>query len=564
MSRPSPFVFARVPFLAVLALSLSLWVPKAAAQLAGSLDNGFTLYKTAGDRVISVSPQPDGKIVFGGTFSQIDGAPRSTLARVNADGSLDTAFVPPIIESYNTRTDATITQLNPFYVPAVFTTVVQNDGKILVGGSFYFVNGVAGYGGLVRLNADGSLDTAFQAPRFSGNVFAIVPLANGEYLVGGDFSYVGSDQRNCLVLLKASGKVDLAFNAGVFAGTLSSNDAVSTFPTVASLAVQSDGKIIAGGIFTTVNGTSRRGLARFRANGKLDKQFVADANFNPPSASGPATTSVDQVLSVALQSDGKILVGGTFSDPKSGDPINSLVRLNTDGTFDTAFNPGGAGTEGLDDFGAPLDPTVKSIILESDGKILIAGSFHKYNDVNSIAIARLNVDGTLDPTFSVGNGSPGSGPGDDVLKLAIEPDGKLLAGGIFESVDGVARPLVARFNLVADAPPGVVVSIVASSPNATRAGVKGVDVVTRAGGNLSAPLTVKYFTSGTAQPGIDYRKLTGAVTIPGGSSSATIKVKPLADSPATGKVSVVVHLSDSAAYGVGSPGLARVRINEGQ
>src|SRR6185503_18710842 len=175
------------------------------------------------------------------------------------------------------------------------------------------------------------------------------------------------------------------------------------------LGVQPDGKIVIGGQFTAVNGTSRNYIARLNADGTLDNSFN--------SGSGPDNA----IVSLALQPDGKLLIGGFFSSV-NGIPRNRIARLNTNGSLDTSFDAGSvaAGT------------SVRSIALQSDGKVLIGGEFAK-------AIARLNVDGSLDTSFN-----PGTGANNQVRSIAVQSDGKVLIGGHFTFINGAARNYIAR------------------------------------------------------------------------------------------------------------------------
>ena len=152
--------------------------------------------------------------------------------------------------------------------------------------------------------------------------------------------------------------------------------------------------------FTTVNGSSRTNLARLNDDGSLDPSF------------DPGTGVFS--AHVALQPDGKVLVGG-----------GRIARLNSDGSLDTSFNPGTAAVGGL-------------IALQPDGKIITLG-FTTVNDVNRIHIARLNTNGTLDTSFN-----PSNAADDSTTCMALQPDGRLLIGGWFASINGVARNYVAR------------------------------------------------------------------------------------------------------------------------
>ncbi len=540
-------------------LVLGAWCVPAKAQLAGSLDAGFLLTRTLQDQVFTVAPAKDGNVVLGGELTQIDGVQLGPIYRVHSDGSLDTGFVPPRIQSYDTLTDSIITATNPNFKVVVFTTAVQSDDKVLVGGAFFFVNGKPGYGGLIRLNSDGSIDTSFQAPRFSGSVYAVVPLSNGQVLVGGDFSYINTTKSNALARLNADGTLDTSFAPGNFAGTPPDSNPVSTYPTVHAIVVQPDGKVIIGGVFTSIGGTSRRAIARLNTDGSVDTGFVPDPAFNPPAPNFGNDYSVDQVLTMALQSDGKIVVGGSFRDPSTATalnptPVTSVYRLNPDGSLDGSFNPGGAGTAYKDPNFKVSNELVNAVVLQADGKIIIGGPFLGYDGVPANLIARLNTDGTLDSSFDVG-----TGPVFNVNALALQADAKLLVGGTFTSVDGVTRPYVARFNTVADAPPGVVVGIAATKKRAYESDqTKGKFTVTRTGGNLDSRLTVKYTVSGPAMPGVDYAQLSGTVKIRSGQTSAVIKVIPLGSTLATDGEKVTVTIVPNAAYGLAPKSSASV------
>jgi uncharacterized delta-60 repeat protein len=547
--------FSCIRFLTSLGLGCGavFLAANALAQGAGSLDAGFTLTNSKGATVYTLSPQSNGNIVIGGYLpDEVDGVINGPLTGVQADGELDTSFAPPQLQSYDTLTDKIITKIVPADIPEVFTTVIQSDGKILVGGSFFFIDGKPGYGGLVRLNPDGSLDTSFNAPRFNGPVFAVAPLASGKFIVGGGFTYVGNIARTCVAQLNSDGTFDPGFNPGVFSGSPPLQEApISSVAAVHSLAVQPDGKIVIGGVFTGIGNAQRRSLARLNTDGSLDGGFVPAAGFNAPStmAGVKADYSLGQVFDLAVQADSQIVVVGSFRDPASTSlssptPANCVYRFNTDGSFDASFNPGGVGTVYSASFAFDSNTFVAAVSLAPDGKIYIGGPFVGYNGHLAHLIVRLNADGTRDTSFNVG-----LGPTFTVYSLALQTDGKLLAGGDFSSVDHVSRPFVARFETVAGMAPGVVAGIQATRKVAVAdGGVKGQFTVTRAGGNPTAELTVSYTVGGTAKTGVDYRALPGILTIPGGRSSAVINVKPVAGGPEHGNRKVTVTLVPTAAY----------------
>jgi uncharacterized delta-60 repeat protein len=191
---------------------------------------------------------------------------------------------------------------------------------------------------------------------------------------------------------------------------------------VSTTSIQSDGKIIIGGWFTSYDGTTRNDIARLNSDGTLDGTF----NLNLGTAlyeSGVYTTSI--------QSDGKIIIGGFWYADIEIIAINGIARLNADGTLDGTFNPG----SGANNY-------VRTTAIQSDGKIIIGGQFTSYNGVARNRIARLNADGTLDGTFN-----PGTGTNDDVRTSSIQSDGKIIIGGDFTSYDGTGRNRIARINV---------------------------------------------------------------------------------------------------------------------
>ncbi len=137
----------------------------------------------------------------------------------------------------------------------------------------------------------------------------------------------------------------------------------------------------------------------------------------------------DEVLSAALQSDGKIILSGKFTE-------NRLMRKNTDGTDDDTFSS----TWQLGGFNLP----VHSVAVQADDKIIAAGEFSNFDDTLAGHIARLNANGTLDTEFMR---NLGTGFDDSVITVAIQDDGKILAGGLFMSFNGTSVRRVARLNL---------------------------------------------------------------------------------------------------------------------
>jgi uncharacterized delta-60 repeat protein len=284
---------------------------------------------------------------------------------------------------------------------------LQSDGKILVGGSFHSSNATP-INALVRLNTDGSLDSTFNMGGSGFDSSAVVDsLAvqpDGEILVGGEFSVYNGDSHVRLMRLNPDGSADPGFDVG----------GGFNFP-VQTLALQPDGKIVAGGSFTMFNGNPQNRMTRLNSDGSLD------ASFNIGSGASNA------VFSVVLQPDGKVLVGGGFQT-FNGATLHRLVRLNPDGSIDPSLN-----------VGSGFNALVASIALLPDGRFLAGGAFSTYQGGSAPHLAQLNPDGSVDPTFNIGSGF------DNIVQsVVLQPDGKILAGGYFISFQGTTEGHMAR------------------------------------------------------------------------------------------------------------------------
>ncbi|MFA7379816.1 MAG: T9SS type A sorting domain-containing protein [Bacteroidia bacterium] len=364
----------------------------------GILDASFNPGTGANSTVWTTSIQSNGKIIIGGYFTSYNGTVRNYIARLNADGSLDTSFNQGTGVGY-----------------IVFSTSIQSDGKIIIGGYFNSYNGT-GRICIARLNADGSLDSSFNpGTGAKWSVESTSIQSNGKIIIGGGFTSYNGTGRNYIARLNADGSLDASFNPGTGANRI-----------VWTTSIQSNGKIIIGGEFTSYNGTGRNYIARLNADGSLD------ASFNP------GTGANNFVYSTSIQSNGKIIIGGEFTS-YNGTGRNYIARLNADGSLDSSFNPG-TGANG----------TVWKTTIQSDGKIIIGGNFTSYNGTVRNYIARLNADGSLDSSFN-----PGTGANSTVWTTSIQSDGKIIIGGNFTSYNGTGRNRIARINgvCVPPAPP---------------------------------------------------------------------------------------------------------------
>jgi uncharacterized delta-60 repeat protein len=440
----------------------------------GSLDSTFNpgagLTTSATGSFVPVSElllQPDGMLLVGGYFTAVDGVPRSGLARLKADGSVDTSFNP----------GSALAIGFPDFGPLTGMALLSN-GQILVAGSFKAFEDVA-VPGIARLNPDGSLDFAFAPPLqqqdLRPSVSAVLVQSDGRIIISGFFDAIDAERRPGLARLKSDGNVDLTFAPPIDPA----GDDLYT-----ALALQSDGQLIAFRQFAGADSTSHRVIARLKPDGTLDPTFSVEL--------APGETGQLQVLATAFQPDGKLLVGGSLaSAPDSAHW--GLLRIATAGTIDSSFSPqlelaegadanvvsvaaqadrkvllGGTFTriDGLtrtffarlnadgavDSTFAPVlksdepGPSVSAILVQDDGKVLIGGTFSTINGTSRNGIARLNPDGSLDATFDVGSGTIDNGSVGRVTALAVQPDGKVLVGGGFTALNGQPYPWFARLN----------------------------------------------------------------------------------------------------------------------
>ncbi len=305
------------------------------------------------------------------------------------------------------------------------SVVVQPNGKIVVtgtSGSLGFTNDPSDYS-TVRYLSDGSLDASFGTngivttnlgPQDRANSIAL--QSDGKIVVGGTSNGVIAIEAFAIVRYNQNGTVDSSFTtanqSGVFMGPLGDCRAI---------AIQFDGKIVAAG--TTSNGGNDFLLARYHTGGKIDTTFGTN---------GVITTDVGGVNeiahSMALQSDGKIVVAGSSNNGSDFD--FAVVRYNSDGSLDNSFSVNGMVTS---DFG-DVDDGSRSVKLQPDGKIVVAGfTTNESQTINRPALVRYNEDGTLDNSFGV-NGKVVANLEGTYSSSILQPDGKIIAIGGFSSI----------------------------------------------------------------------------------------------------------------------------------
>ena len=394
---------------------------------AGSLDTTFdgdgkltTSFVDPGaldERPVATLELADGKLLSVGNQTGSNRGNVPALARYNANGSLDTTFgnsgrlVLTALAGSDGRVDFTVN-----------TAAVQADGKlVLAGQGATGGNFLGGDAAIVRLNADGSLDTAFgtggvavAAFTTNGGEFNAVQVVGGKIVAAG-FTYdAGFDSLVAAARFNADGTLDASFNGGGEQVI----DLAGTQEEANALAVQADGKLVlAGSVYT--NNTRGNDLATLRLNtdGTLDSSF---------GTAGVSTIDLGQgsefARSVNLQASGKIVLVG------ERDFSATAVRLNANGTLDTSFGTAGRTEIPNANAGYPAAGT-----LQSDGKILVGTT--GYDDFFNVVFlaSRLTVDGALDTSFDTDGVRTIDVPGDantEVLNaIAVRADGRILLTG---------------------------------------------------------------------------------------------------------------------------------------
>ena len=441
---------------------------------SGSIDTTFavsssvnlsTNYQTIRDIVV----QPDGKIIVCGAFTSYSGSTTTGIIRLTPSGSLDPDFKLNFDTSEIFVGDATSANLvsngkivftgdvgssNNYYYGilrldssgsldytygyldefgsgsaridyAAWSAIKVGGDSILAYGNFaldytdlyqggIIENSTYQVGGLTLKNSDGTTNENFilnsnggittfynfmytMKKQSDGKI--LVSSYGGTYLNGNEY-YVPANSKYQITLYRLNQdlSVDSSFSSSIKGG-------------IEDIIEQQDGKILIVGSFTTASGYESKGIARLNRSGSLDPDFYTNAGIS---------ASNSQIYTAIQQSDGKIVLGGSFTG-YSGSAVNRIVRINLSGSIDPDFNIG-TGFVGGD---------VRKIIQQSDGKLVIGGSFTAYNGVGANRIIRLNLSGSRDPDFS-----PGTGFNSSVYAIYEQPDKKLMIGGLFTSYNG--------------------------------------------------------------------------------------------------------------------------------
>jgi uncharacterized delta-60 repeat protein len=374
--------------MAALALADITTSPADYVSPAGKLDTSFNAGAGPNAIIIDLAVQSDGKILIAGDFTSVAGTDRVRIARLNTDGSLDTTFNPGL------GADNRVSEI-----------VLQPDGKILIAGRFLNYNGTQRFR-VARLLASGALDTTFDPLAGADlDVTALALQGDGKILIGGLFSNYRGVPRKGVARLNSDGALDTSFDPG------GGPNGAGVF----GLALDADGKIVVAGKFDDFAGSGRAGVVRLNSNGSVDTSF------------NPGTGTLELVEAVTVQPDGRVLIGGRFVTFNGTQRIR-LARLEGNGAIDTSFDPGPG-----------VDNGVAKILLQRDGKPVVVGSFSSFGTTSRANILRLNTNGSLDETFN-----PGTGTNFQVVSIAFDGAGGLIAGGLFSQYNGVTRQKIAR------------------------------------------------------------------------------------------------------------------------
>lgn len=457
----------------------------------GTVDNTFNTGSGADDHVNVVVRQPDGKLIIAGDFGKFNGQTRNRIARLNSDGSLDGTFntgsgfnksvydlylqsdgrvmVAGLFDHFNGITANHVIRLNSdgtrdtTFTPGsganaqAFSIDRYPGGKYILAGDFTSYNGQS-VGRIVRLNSDGTVDNTFNAGAGANKIInATCILPNGKIVIGGYFTDYSGTSCGRIARLNSDGTYDntfstsSGFNSNVndiviqpdgkiiavggfttFSGSVlkrvarldSTGLRDNTFKigggadlSLNAVFLNTDGKIYVAGTFTSIDSFARISFARLNTNGVVDQGFNLDSKFNTG------------VISVGFQSSGLAVVGGTFLK-YNNQTINRIARLDIRGNLDASFN-----------IGKGFNGTVHAILVQPDDKVIVAGDFTKFNTTSVYKICRLNANGSIDNTFTVGSGFDAT-----VYAVAFQPNGKIIVAGAFTTYNGSSVNRIVRLN----------------------------------------------------------------------------------------------------------------------
>lgn len=412
----------------------------------GRVDSSFTIGTGFDDDVSAIAVQPDGKTILGGKFTTYNGNVANRIIRINEDGSNDSSFLSGsginsgAVQTIKLNSSGDImvggsftgnyngVDINRVFIlnqngilkddidfgsgPASASVLaLENDseGSWYIGGSFSVFDGL-NQGRLAKINTEGEYDTAYLSAGigFDNSVYKVMPLENKNTMVFGNFKKFNGEFASRIARLSEDGSLDTSFNPA----QIGANNYIKT------AVLQADGKIILGGNFTNYNETNSNRLIRILPDGLVDSTFNIGYGFTA------------YVSTMAIQSDQKIIVAGSFTSYNKDSSVIRIVRLLPDGTRDTSFN-----------VGRSADGIIETVLIQPDGKILVGGQFNNFDGHPFARLIRLNPDGSIDSGFNVGSGFD-----KNVYAIALQSDGKIIVGGAFLNYNGSSQKRIVRLN----------------------------------------------------------------------------------------------------------------------
>ena len=330
------------------------------------------------------------------------------VAEYNTDGTLNTSFGTAgiVVVSSGSSEEA-------------YAISALSDGTILVSGHVTISReGVQIE--LIKLNADGSLDTAFGTGGIVNTQIgayaearSMAVLSTGKILVGGQGTDTGGHEDVCLVEYNGDGSLDTAFGSG---GIVLKQ--IGAYSEAYSMAVTTGGTILVGGWGTDTGGHQEMVLAEFNGDGSMDTSFGSGGIVVHEIG---AYTGID---AIHVDSDGTILAAG-YGTNGSGDLEMALVKVSSTGSLETAFGLSGVDALALGDYSA-----ANALVVDSDGTILVGGLETDTSGDKEIAIIAYNGDGSLDTTFGNGAITTEIGSSATANAMTIDPNGELDVAGL--------------------------------------------------------------------------------------------------------------------------------------
>lgn len=383
----------------------------------GTLDNTFTLDPTLGEISISkLKLLPDGKIMLASQFF-------SSIKRLNSDGTVDASFLNSVHLDPASSGGGTV--VNDF--------IVQPDGKVIIIGKYDKIMEY-NYRDISRIHVDGTMDTTFNSAGFNitiplsstaeisrKGITAALLQPDGKVIISGSFQKYYNTAVNNILRLNAQGALDPTFSGGLNNASTESEGLFQTY--MSGMHYTSAADIVAVGHFSTYNDIATDNMVRFNSDGSKNPTFNNICRgFNGP------------VEVIAQNSSGQFIIGGSFR-AYNGVAKDRMARLNADGSLDAAFSV--AMHTFLENDLQPDD-----IIVQPDGKTIVASSGRFVNGIKLGAVVRLNLDGSIDANFNSMTAANAYGTRGSCASIALQPDGKIIAAGSLYYTTNVNRKLL--------------------------------------------------------------------------------------------------------------------------